>query len=118
MMSPLGLVGLIYTNDLHSCPYNAVVSIGDFLLTLMSDGDADHAVCRVRSAAHPDQLIVTWWISREVALSRELPPPPPVSIESYRNVLKCKLTEVFELCSLSTSINARSVKGNLHLFSI
>jgi hypothetical protein len=84
----------------------------------MSDGDADHAVCRVRSAAHPDQLIVTWWISREVSLSRELPPPPPVSIESYSNVLKCKLAEVFELCSLSTTINACSVKDLAFVFHI
>jgi hypothetical protein len=47
-----------------------------------------------------------------------LRPPPPVSTESYSKVLKCRLEEVFELCSSSTTINVHSVKELAFVFHI
>ena len=77
-------------------------------------------VCRVHSALPPDQLVVTWWMNQaEVSARGILPVPPPVPMEKYSNLLKCRLSEVSELCSSTTTIkNIDMVKDTAFIFYV
>jgi hypothetical protein len=44
--------------------------------------------------------------------------PPPVSIDKYSNVLKCRLKEVIEICSSISTIHANSAYDVAFVFHI
>jgi hypothetical protein len=99
--------------------HNAVIFNGDFLLALTSEDATNPTVCRVVRAVSMDELIATWWLSRDdVSQRQNLQEAPPVSIEFYSNVLKCRLKEVFEVRSSSTRINKKIVKDIAFVFHI
>lgn len=98
---------------------NAVVFNGDFLLALTSEDASNPTVCCVVRAVSIDELIVTWWLSRDdVSVRQNLQEPPPVSLELYSNVIKCRLKELLEVCSSATTINKRFVKDIAFVFHI
>jgi hypothetical protein len=98
---------------------NAFICNGDFLLALMMPESTNPMVCRVHSALPPDQLVVTWWMNQaEVSARGILPVPPPVPMEKYSNLLKCRLSEVCELCSSTTTINIDMVKDIAFVFHV
>jgi hypothetical protein len=98
---------------------NAVISNGDFLLALTSEDATIPTVCRVVRAVSIDELIVTWWLSREEVSQRQnLQEPPHVSIELYSNVLKCRLKEVLEVRSSSCMIHKNVVQDIAFVFHI
>jgi hypothetical protein len=99
--------------------HNATVFEGDFLLAMMSADGTSPTVCRVSKALNYQELIVTWWISlADVASRPNFEEPPPVPIETYSNTLKCRLTEVLEVRSSSSTINVNAVKDIAFVFHI
>lgn len=98
---------------------NAFVSHGDFLLALMSPEATNPTVCRVLGALLPDRLVVTWWMNHTEASSRGIMQfPPPIAIDKYVNVHKCRLTEVSEICSSSSTIHVNDVKDIAFVFHV
>jgi len=99
--------------------HNATVFEGDFLLAMMSADGTSPTVCRVSKALNYQELIVTWWITHDdISQRQDLQPPPPVPIESYSNVLKCRIKELFEVHSSSSTIRKESVKDVAFVFHI
>ncbi len=92
---------------------------GDFLLALKSPDSVTPTVCRVHSTIHSNQLNVIWWMNQDEISSWGITDfPPPVSIDSYSNVLKCRLTEVYELSSSLSTIGSNLVIDLAFVFHI
>jgi len=84
---------------------------GDFLLANISPNAEVPTVCHIQKAQHPDQLIVVWWMSRAELSSRGiLQYPPPILMERYTNIFKCKLTKVQMVLSSTSTIHVNEVK--------
>ncbi len=76
-------------------------------------------VCHIVCAANLEELIVTWWITHDdISQRQDFLPPPPVPIESYSNVLKCLIKELFEVRSSSSTIHKDNVKDIAFIFHI
>jgi hypothetical protein len=96
---------------------NAIVTIGDFLLAPKAAHACAPSVCVVHDIIHPDQVRVTWWLTRAELLALggvEL--PSPLHIESYSNLLKCRIKEVFEVCSPLVTIKIRDIHDIAFVF--
>ena len=98
---------------------NAVIFVGDFLLAVYSNDATGPKVCRVSEIVNAEELIVTWYIHRDgLAEMGNVRQPPPVLMESFGNVLLCRLEEVFELRASRSVINRNDVVDLAFVFHI
>jgi hypothetical protein len=96
---------------------SAVISNGDFLLSLSSPEATHPTVCRINSTLHPDQLVVNWWLhNNELAALGIEQVPPPIQVDEYIFLKKCRLMEVSELCYSSATIMVDLVKDISFVF--
>lgn len=87
---------------------NTIITIGDFLLASKAANACAPSVCVVRDIIHPDQVRVTWWLTHvELVALDGVELPSPLRMESYSNLLKCHIKEVFEVCTPLVSIKIR-----------
>jgi hypothetical protein len=85
---------------------NCVITLGDFLLAARSRDSILQSVCIVCDIIFPSQLKVTWWLSREELITQgNVEIPPPLGIDTYSNLLKCRIKEVIKDCSTLALIN-------------
>jgi hypothetical protein len=99
--------------------HSSFICNGDFLLALKSPDSVTPTVCHVHSTLCSNQLNVIWWMNQDEISSRGIvDSPPPVPINSYSNVLKCRLTEVYELSSSFSTIDSNLVMDLAFVFHI
>jgi hypothetical protein len=97
--------------------FNNILTIGDFLLAPKTANAHAPSVCVVRDIIHPDQVRVTWWLTRiEILALGSVDLPPPLRMEAYSNLLKCRIQEVFEVCSSLATINIRDIHDLAFVF--
>jgi hypothetical protein len=76
---------------------NCIVTSGDFLLARRT---ADHlcpSVCVMQEVVSPEDVRVSWWLTREEMESQGIVDlPPPVSSDAFTNLIKCQIKEVIE----------------------
>ncbi len=83
----------------------------------MTPESTNPMVCHVHSALPPQQLAVSGLMNHvDVSARGILPVPPPMAIEKYSNLLKCRLSEVSQLCSSTTTINIDMVNDITFVF--
>jgi hypothetical protein len=74
-------------------------------------------VCLVREVLLPQHVKVLWWLTHQEAEDlgfHEL--PAPVDLDSFSNLLKCRIKEVFDDCSSLLVINIFDIHDLAFMF--
>lgn len=96
--------------------FNAIVTVGDFLLAVRSGDATTPSVCVVRDVEN-NGLRVTWWLTWEELVSQgNIEVSPPLHVDLYGNLLKCRMMEVVEDCSTVSLINVCDVRDLAFVF--
>jgi hypothetical protein len=96
---------------------DCVISAGDFLLAQKAVVNLHLSAYIVQEVLLPHHVRVLWWLTCEEAeeLSfQEL--PTPVHVDTFRNVVKCRIKEVFEDCSSVVVINIYAIRNLAFVF--
>jgi hypothetical protein len=74
---------------------SCVVTSGDFLLARRTADGLHPSVCVMQEVAAPEDVRVSWWLTREEMESQGVVDlPPPVSGDTFMNLVKCQIKEV------------------------
>ena len=96
---------------------NASITVVDFLLATRIPDAVGDTVCVVHEVVPPNEIRVTWWLTHEEMMEdKHLSMPAPLSIDSYSNVLRCHIKEVFEDCTTSSAVSIVDVKDVAFVF--
>jgi hypothetical protein len=82
----------------------AIMTVGDFVIANRRQGSSVvRSVCVIREVEQP-AVQVSWYLTPE-ELRKEgyLELPNPLSVEDYGNLVKCRVKEVCEICSVSSA---------------
>jgi hypothetical protein len=97
--------------------FNNILAIGDFLLAPKAADARAPSVCVVCDIIHPDQVRETWWLTRiKILALGSVDLPPRLRMEAYSNLLKCRIQEVFDVCSSLVTISIRDIRNLAFVF--